>query len=174
MDEERLSQWLIRQHRQLDEALQQISDGAGDLMRLREGVDLLRLHLWVEEEVLFDAVARTGLTMPIYIMQYEHAQMWPLLEELAAACEADDTVPAKLREPCRALYKLFQVHNAKEEDLIYTAVDRLAASEGSAIRNRLTAAREASMPAGWICRGRRDGFAPPPGAPPWPPGGRVV
>lgn len=153
--------------------MQQIIEGAGGLVRLREGVDLLRLHLWVEEELLFDEVASTGLRMPIYIMQYEHAQMWPLLQELAAACQSG-TVLAKLREPCRALHKLFQVHNLKEEDLIYPAVERLAASEGSTIRNRLTAVREASVPEGWICRGRRDGFAPPPGAPPWPPGGRVV
>lgn len=173
MSEERLSQWLIRQHRQLDEAMQQTLQGAGELMRLRAGIDLLRLHLWVEEEILFDEVARTGLAMPVYIMEYEHAQMWPLLQELAAASEAG-TVPAKLREPCRALHALLQVHNLKEEDLIYAAVDRLAASEGSAIHDRLTAVREASVPEGWICRGRRDDFAPPRGAPPWPPDGRVV
>jgi hypothetical protein len=64
------------------------------------------------------------------------------------------------------------MHNPKEEDLSYAAVDRLAL-DGS-LETTTQIIRDARVPEGWICRGRRKEFAAPPDMPPWPPGGRVV
>lgn len=144
----------------------------GDLTRLREGTELLRRHLWIEEEVLFDAVARMSLALPSYIMQYEHAQMWLLLEELAATCEAD-TAPTKLHEPCRTLARLLEMYNYEAEAIIYATVDRRAATEVF-VTYRALAAREAAVPASWGRRGRRAGFAPPSSTAPSAPDCRVV
>lgn len=166
LNDELPSRWLTRQHRQLDELLQQALAGTGDLARVRAGMDLLRLHLWVEEEILFGPVADTGLAMPIYIMQYEHAQMWPPLQELSAACDAGAAHEA-LCAPGRALYELFRAHNPKEEDLIYAVLDRVTAAGG--LQGLQSVFRDAAVPEGWVCRGRRPGFRPPPGARPWTP-----
>jgi hypothetical protein len=84
LDESLPGQWLTRQHRDIDAAVKQILDGSSDLQPLHEALATLRLHVWIEEEILFDPVAATGLVMPIYIMQYEHAQMWPLMVQLEA------------------------------------------------------------------------------------------
>ena len=64
--------------------------------------------------------------MPVFVMKREHGQMWPVLDVLLRAC-ADGVDPAALRDDCDELFKLLQIHNVKEEQIVYTAADDLAA-----------------------------------------------
>lgn len=163
---EEASVTLTRQHRRMDAALDALIRGQAGKPSLQDASGWLRLHVWIEEELLFDPIATPALAMPLYIMRYEHAQMWRLLDELATLEFADE-----LRARCGSLRKLMGEHDRKEEDLIYAAVDRLVSA--NADEALLDDIQNARLPAGWICHGLREDFAPPPGAPPWPPDGRL-
>lgn len=140
------SQWLEVQHRQIDQGIKGILDGTGTLGQLAESLELLRRHVYLEEAVLFPPLEQTGLTMPVFVMQREHGMMWPLLDALGTACAADGASADALRQHCDELLHLLQRHNPKEEQILYTAADQLAAA-GSLLET-LQAAR---MPVGWTC-----------------------
>lgn len=160
---EPLSAVLTQQHRDMDAMLESLTEG--DSSRVHDMLAALRKHIWIEEEWLFDAITDSNLVMPLYIMQYEHAEMWSFMERIEALDGGGGT-----RMACRKLRKLLSQHDPKEEDLIYAAVDTRVDDDPS-----LRAAIETGgVPDGWVCRGQRDDFAPPPGAPPWPPGGRTL
>ena len=136
------SQWLEVQHRQIDRGIEDMLDGSGTLEQLGRSLDLLRLHIYLEEVVLFPPLEQAGLTMPVFVMQREHGQMWPLLRSLRGA-------DAAVAEGCGTLLQLLQIHNPKEEQILYTAADRIAAERNDgALLEALTAGR---MPAGWAC-----------------------
>jgi iron-sulfur cluster repair protein YtfE (RIC family) len=139
---------LTDQHRRIDQGVKGIADGTGPLAALAEALSLLRLHLYVEEGLLFPPLVQSGLAMPVFVMKREHGQMWPLLQELAAGCVATTPV-AKLQAAARELFQLLQIHNTKEEQIVYTAADRLVAdhADGPLIQ-ALTAAQ---VPDGWVC-----------------------
>ena len=162
------SQLLAAQHREIDRQMLAFKDGTEGLDGLRNVLTLLRLHLYVEEELLFPAVTTQALAMPLYILQYEHGQMWDFIERLAAACKNQSTATDAARDDCRKLLKLFKVHNPKEEDLVYAAADRAATTDpDNTLVSDIKAAR---LPNDWLCMAKRDDFAPPAGAPPWQPG----
>src|SRR5699024_8022758 len=81
-----------------------------------------------------------------FVMKKEHAEMWPYMQRLQAACE-QQTALAELHEPALALFRLLQVHNPKEEEVVYTAADRLAAENPGA--PWLAALHAETVPAGW-------------------------
>lgn len=140
------SQLLEVQHRRIDAGIKGIVDGGGQLSALAESLALLRLHLYVEEELLFPPLARSGLTMPVFVMKREHGLMWPLLETLAGACVA--AAPAAgLHDTARELFQLLQMHNPKEEQIVYTAADRLAAGDATLVQ----ALESARLPDAWAC-----------------------
>ena len=142
------SQLLEDQHRRIDQGLQDVLDGTGSLARLSESLALLCLHLYLEEHVLFPPLEASGLTMPVFVMKREHGQMWPLLQDLSAACGAAGPVDA-LRDDCRELLQLLQIHNPKEEQILYAAADRLAAGpDHGSLAELLDAAR---LPDDWAC-----------------------
>ncbi len=170
MASERPSQWLTQQHRELDTFMKRLMEQDGDLQLLRKSLDLLTLHLFVEEEITFGPIDTGPLRMPIYIMHCEHGEMWAVMDELDFACREGRALDL-LRRPCRRLVRLFNVHNPKEEDLIYAAIDQYAAGDG--VPDVLVAMQAARVPDGWVCRSERPGFAPPPGAPPWERGSHV-
>lgn len=141
------SQLLADQHHRIDAGVKSMVDGGSDVPALLKSLALLRLHLYVEEAILFPPLVKSGLTMPIFVMKREHGQMWPLLEALAAASVAPAT--DTLREDGRKLYQLLQMHNPKEESIVYTALDRLQAqhAEGSFAAS----IQAAKLPDGWRC-----------------------
>ncbi len=148
MDAELPGKLLAAQHHQIDQGVEGIAEGTGTPTALAASLELLRGHLYVEEEVLFPPLAATGLTMPVFVMKREHGQMWPLIESLDAACAAgagaDD-----LREDARQLLQLLKIHNTKEEQIVYAAADRHeAAHPGESLVEAMAAAR---MPGGWAC-----------------------
>lgn len=142
------SELMTGQHRRIDHGIHGIVDGSGQLEALAASLALLRLHVYVEEELLFPPLAAAGLTMPVFVMKREHGQMWPLLETLATGCASSAPVES-LREPARQLFQLLQMHNPKEEQIVYTAADRLVvgASDGT-LAARLDAVH---VPDDWIC-----------------------
>lgn len=142
------SQLLEDQHRRIDQGIQEVLGGTESLARLSESLALLCLHLYTEEEVLFPPLEASGLTMPVFVMRREHGQMWPLLQDLAAACKSEAPVDA-LQGDCRELLQLLQIHNPKEEQILYAAADRLAAGpDHGSLAEALEAAR---LPDGWAC-----------------------
>ncbi|HEU0276790.1 MAG TPA: hemerythrin domain-containing protein [Rhodanobacteraceae bacterium] len=160
------SRLITAQHHEIDQGIKAAVDGTGSPAKLGAALALLRHHLYIEEEVLFPPLAKTGLTMPVFVMKREHGQMWPLIEQLDADAKAAKPLAA-LHEPARQLFQLLQMHNPKEEQIVYTAADRLATQQGDgALVHALETVRD---PAGWICAmapkpgsvGQPPGFAPP-------------
>ena len=142
------SQILERQHREIDAAIMDIAQGKGTIPALAESLALLRRHLYLEEAVLFPPLEQAGLTMPIFVMQREHGQMWPLLEHLEAGCRTQQPVDA-LRTDCGDLIRQLQMHNPKEEQIVYAAADRLQDERGDAFLAQALLA--AALPDGWTC-----------------------
>lgn len=148
MDTSSPSRLLTDEHRRIDVGVKAVADGGGTLAALAESLELLRLHIYVEEELLFPPLAKAGLTMPVFVMKREHGEMWPLLGTLASACESGAPV-ATLQEPALHLFRQLQVHNGKEEDIVYAAADRLVESgTDAALVETLQAGK---VPDGWTC-----------------------
>lgn len=159
MDATTPSQVLATQHRQIDAGVKGGVDGSGTPAALAAALTLLRAHLYVEEAVLFPPLVATGLTMPAFVMKREHGQMWPLIESLAKSCASGSAI-ADLHEPCRQLFQLLQMHNPKEEQIVYTAADRYAAQQGDGALVKAMA--EARLPEGWVCAMGKMGMAAAP------------
>ena len=134
---------LEQQHRRIDEGIKAALQGAAPRAVLVEALQRLRQHIHLEEAVLFPPLERAGLSMPIFVMQREHGQMWPLIDELLAADAA--TMPALGRE----LFQMLQIHNPKEEQILYKAADQ--ADEAGNDGALLHALQAACMPEGWVC-----------------------
>ena len=148
MDTELLSRLLAAQHRLIDQDVEGIVNGSGELPALVAALKLLREHVYVEETALFPPLVKAGLAMPVFVMQREHGQMWPLIVRLEAACAAG-TAADSLRDDARQLLQQLKIHNPKEEQIVYTAADRYAATNANApLAQAMAAAR---MPAGWVC-----------------------
>lgn len=144
MDPAATSELLTLQHRQIDRGIKEIIDGGSRLAELGEALLLLREHIFAEETLLFPPLAKAGLTMPVFVMKREHGQMWPLLESLSAAC-ADTVVAESVRGNCDQLFRLLQMHNTKEEQIVYAAVDQLCDDP------LIEAIENARAPDGWTC-----------------------
>ena len=143
------SAMLEQQHRAIDDGIRPVLDGAGDLPALRQALDLLRLHLFLEEEILFPMLEQHGVTMPVFVMKREHGQMWPWLQQLTQACAAG-AEPSSLHDACGELFKLLQIHNTKEEQIVYVAADDIAAR---GLEEPLWATLDATehVPDDWVC-----------------------
>lgn len=148
MDAVSPSQLLANQHQKIDAGLQGILTGNGQVSGLAEALTLLRLHLYVEEQILFPALAKTSAVMAIIAMKREHGQMWPHIEALRATCRSANPAAA-LHATCNTLFTLLQVHNPKEEKIIYTAADRFAAETGGT--SLIRGLQSAEVPDGWVC-----------------------
>lgn len=148
MEIEPPSQLLQHQHRQIDVGVEGIVDGSGSLESLAESLRLLYLHIYVEEEFLFPPLERFGITMPIFVMKKEHAEMWPFLQALDDGVKAEASIES-LKRPARSLSRLLRVHNPKEEEVVYTAADRLVAEQPD--QPWLEALTTGEVPTGWSC-----------------------
>lgn len=138
---------LAEQHRQIDQGLGSTTGGTGTPAALATSLKLLREHLYIEEEVIFPALGKTGLAMAVLVMRREHAEMWPLILSVEAACAAGTSVD-NTREDVRALLKLLAAHNPKEEQTVYAAADRYDLAHPDA--SLASAIAAAHMPEGWV------------------------
>ena len=84
----------------------------------------LERHIRLEEEILFPIFEdRTHIRMgPTTIMRREHGLIRGLLDELQAAFDAED-VPG-IRRAHALFAELIGEHDAKEEHILYPAVDK--------------------------------------------------
>lgn len=167
MDDTGPGRLLEAQHQDIDRDALALMEQRGNQETLDRMLALLRLHIYIEEEILFPAVATPALAMPVYILQYEHARIWRFLDNLQNSAEQTQASSEALAEDCRRLFKIFEMHNPKEEDLIYEAAERVA--EADPEDKLLTAIKTAQFPDRWVCMGQRENFGPPPDAPPWEP-----
>ncbi|MGH7120357.1 MAG: hemerythrin domain-containing protein [Acetobacteraceae bacterium] len=140
------SKLLAAQHQQIDQGLGGISERTAAPASLAASLKLLREHLYVEEEVLFPTLGKTGLAMAILVMRREHAQMWPLILRVEAACTAGVPVD-NTQDDLRKLLQLLAAHNPKEEQTVYAAADRYDLAHPNA--PLATAIAAARMPEDW-------------------------
>lgn len=135
---------LKRQHRDIDAGIEAVAHGRGDVEALARSLRVLRRHLYLEEQILFPLLVNSGLTMPVFVMKRDHGQMWPLLERLTTSCDASAAL-ATLQDGCRELLQLLQMHNPKEEAVIYTSADQISAD------TLVQDLEGAELPDGWRC-----------------------
>lgn len=148
MDTELPSKLLAAHHRQIDQGVEGIADGTGEPQALAAALNLLREHLYLEENVLFPPLAEAGLAMPVFVMKREHGHMWPLILSLQAACAAGAAVDDLYEGACQLLQQL-KIHNTKEEQIVYTAADRYESTHpDTPLAQAMAAVR---MPDDWVC-----------------------
>ncbi len=144
---------LEREHRAIDGGIEAylagLSAGAGDTAPLTEALDALRRHIYLEEAFLFPPIREAGMTMPIFVMQREHGQLWRLMDRLdgLVADGAGDTVG--LGDTCRELLAELEHHNDKEEPIIYTVADSTLSADAATRLARFIA--DGRTPDGWVC-----------------------
>lgn len=142
MSAQTASALLQAQHEDIDFGVQGAMDGSSDQVELARSLDLLRAHLHLEETVLFPAL-EGSVGLSIMVMEREHGLMWPLMEALARACREGVALDA-MQDDLEELFQLLQVHNPKEEQILYRVAD-----EHAGLADALTAAR---LPEGWLCK----------------------
>ena len=142
---------LEREHREIDHDIEQFINQPTDPAPLRRSIEALRRHIYLEEDFLFPPLREAGLVMPILVMIREHGDIWKAMDNTEKLL-ADGADTDALLEVCAELVKLQEVHNAKEEPIIYTQADTKLSFEAS---TRLQAYLESStLPEGWICQAR--------------------
>jgi len=145
MSAQTASALLQEQHRDIDFGVQGAMDGSSDQVELLRSLDLLRVHLYLEETVLFPAL-EGSVGLSVMVMEREHGLMWPLMETLGRACREGANLDS-MQDDLEELFQLLQVHNPKEEQILYGAAD-----EHEGLAQALAAAR---LPDGWVCKAAR-------------------
>ena len=143
---------LEREHHEIDEGIEAFLTGQDEgyvrLEPLRQAIDALRRHIFLEEELLFPPLRDAGLVAPVFVMLREHGEIWDTLEALDAQL-ASDTGATAMTEVCRDLLAQLERHNSKEEPILYPQADAVLSPAASAdLRTFLAAGR---MPKGWVC-----------------------
>lgn len=139
---------LAVQHQHIDQGVEGIVSGTSDTVALAASLKLLREHVYVQEVALFPPLEATGLTMPVFVMKREHGQMWQLIARLEAA-RANGAGAESLRADCATLLQLLNMHNPKEEQIVYAAADRYEPAHADA--SLIEAMAKARMPQDWKC-----------------------
>ena len=152
MDDTTLTALMEQEHHEVDRAIERFVEG----LRQREvrhkdldhAADLLKRHIYIEEALMFPPLRASGLLAPIMVMEREHGEIWRTLDAVhleVGPGTAADSVPDR----CQQLLKQLDVHNQKEEPIIYPKVDELLDdSVKGSIREFI---RSGTMPSGWVC-----------------------
>jgi hemerythrin-like domain-containing protein len=153
MTDETLAAALEREHREIDEGVDEfvagLDAGAVRAEPIARAIVALRRHIYLEEVFLFPPMRSGGLMAAIVVMIREHGRMWRLMDDLAARISVGAD-PAAIREDCGALIDALKAHNLKEERIIYPEADALLPSETIDELHRFLAS--GAMPEGWVCR----------------------
>ena len=127
MEQQTLGAALEAEHREIDGGIEAYlaADGTGQdqpdtLVRSLAG---LRRHIYLEEELLFPPLKRSGLMGPIFAMEREHGQLWNVMAGIDSSIERGDSPGA--RAACTELLRLLDKHNTMEETVIYAQADEL-------------------------------------------------
>ncbi|KKW63722.1 hemerythrin domain-containing protein [Mycolicibacterium elephantis] len=150
-----LSAALEHEHRIIDRGIEIFADSADNHVTAEQrdalvnAVAVLRRHIYLEEEYLFPPLRAAGMVGPVMVMVHEHAQMWPLLDQIDE-CLADGDA-AKAAQLCRELLTQLGSHNWKEERILYPqADDTLSAADRDEMSDLVATAQ---VPEGWVCHG---------------------
>lgn len=158
MDQPSLTALMEHEHHAVDDAIEHFVQGLRERdvrhKDLHRASDLLRRHIYIEEELIFPALRTKGMLAPVLVMEREHGEIWRTLVALdleVGAGTAADSVPDR----CRQLLHQLDGHNAKEESIIYPQADALlTASAKEAVRDFV---RSGTMPSDWVCAQARRG-----------------
>lgn len=125
-----VNEYMTRDHRECDSIFERAEQAAKaeDYATLeREANEFLRritTHIEIEETLLFpEFEERTGMSKggPSVVMRAEHRMMEQLFAEMRQAIGAKDGVA--YQTAARAMIELLQVHNRKEEMMMYPMLD---------------------------------------------------
>ncbi|EWT05893.1 hemerythrin [Intrasporangium chromatireducens Q5-1] len=152
MDDSTLTALMEREHHEVDEAIADFVQGLreGDVRHadLGRATSLLQRHIYIEEAFIFPPLRAKGMLAPILVMEREHGQIWRTLDAVnleVGSGTAADSVPDR----CQQLLHELQVHNDKEEPIIYPQADALLTdSDKDAVRDFIDSG---TMPDGWVC-----------------------
>lgn len=137
------------EHRQIDGGIEDFMAHPADAAPLRRSMDALRRHIYLEEDFLFPPLREAGLVMPILVMIREHGEIWQAMDRVAELLDANAASETVI-EACRDLLQLQEIHNAKEEPIVYPQADEKLSFDVAA---RLQAYLDSStLPEGWICQ----------------------
>ena len=148
MTQETLSAALEREHREIDTGVEEFLDDTSDAAPLVRAMQALRRHIYLEEAFLFPPLREGGLSMPIFVMQREHGELWDTMDELEELLE-DEAGPAATADLSRHLLEQLDRHNSKEEPVIYPHADAALPAETA---EQLRAFLDSGwLPDGWVC-----------------------
>lgn len=124
----KISEYFEKDHDRLDDLFRSFLEWKRkDYARAREffvGFKFgLQRHIIWEEEILFPLFEnKTGMTQggPTFVMRMEHRQIGQFLEAVHEKVKASN--PDSDAEE-QALVQVLSVHNIKEEDILYPAID---------------------------------------------------
>ncbi|WP_347354827.1 hemerythrin domain-containing protein [Intrasporangium sp.] len=147
-----MSALMEHEHHEIDKIIEHFVAGLGegklrhkDLARAN---DLLKRHIYVEEELIFPALRAKGMLAPVLVMLREHGEIWRTLDALDLEV-GPGTAAEWVPDRCHQLLQQLETHNGKEEPIIYPQADTLLTDEQQhAVRDFLHSGK---MPDGWVC-----------------------
>lgn len=154
MNAESLQLMLVSEHRAIDAAIEPLVEGGAVSAERRKAlvhaVEVLRRHIYAEEEMLFPQLRAAGMVGPVLVMLREHAQMWQTLDALDRLLESaaigDDAIPVLARQ----LFAQLQAHNPKEEAILYSQLEVVLGSDEAAHLRQFLGSGQ--LPQDWICQ----------------------
>ena len=143
-----------REHHEIDTAIEEFLSSDEPLPQratyLAAGIQALRRHIYLEEEIVFPHLPAGELMMPLMVMHREHGQLWAHMDDLEQALQAPEATTQHLAEICQEMLALLERHNSKEEPIIYPYMDTaLSDEERNQVRDLLAGG---TLPEGWVCR----------------------
>lgn len=146
------SQLLIQDHQSLDAVFALACQNKAKATDLLQVLIQLRLHIYIEEELLFPLINRGYYKTALKFMYQEHGQMWPIIDELIHSIE-----PQKNYEPalCQQLFEILSQHNPKEEDAIYPPIDDFFHNDFEPV-TLVDEIQQAVLPSQWQCKAIRE------------------
>lgn len=148
---------LIGEHREIDAGIEAflsaLANGAVDAECLTRAFDALRRHIYLEEELLFPPIRRSGLLMPLMVMEKEHGELWLSMDAIEEHLRDGAPDIDSLQAACRQILMSLDQHNSKEEPIVYPhAVTDLTSHEEDLLAGFI---ETGATPPGWLCEALR-------------------
>lgn len=139
----RISEHLSLDHCRCDALLATLEQSvqSGDWPRitsdLAKFIDAMESHFDIEESAVFPALtsANPMWTSPTEVMKREHAEMRDMLKDLAKAVDEENTASASA--VTETLLFTVQIHNAKEENVLYRMIDEAIGPESESLSKKI-------------------------------------
>ena len=140
MEDENVEYFMTKDHQDtneiLDTVLKDSIKGVVDRESIAKVTEMLRRHIYIEEEILFPALPSDN-DKDIEFLEVQHGEVFRFLKSLNSNNNAD-----LIKDISKKLLDLLIEHNAFEESFIYGNFEKLDA----AFIEKIT------FPVGWKCR----------------------